>query len=102
MALKRKRSLAAFAPVVDTTVCAQWTDSPLRMPFFFTQSKPIDAPRESMCNWKLEAQSESRHLNSRTQKRHRDNRPDERQVHGEDKHSPTHAPDEPQLTRAPS
>lgn len=83
MALKRKRSTAAFATTIDihANPYAQWNESPARMPFFFTQTKPTDLPRESMRDWKLELQSESNHLNSRTQKRHRDNRPDDNQVY---------------------
>lgn len=85
VALKRKRSSAAFSSPADmmTGSFPQWNDGSSRLPLFFPQSKPLDPTRsEPSREWKLQAETESPHLNSRTRKRYRDNRPNEEQVHG--------------------
>lgn len=86
MALKRKRSTVSFTPLADSSnpfAANQWNDNAPRMPFFFTQSKPIEPMRpENSWAWKENTETEPKHLNSRTHKRYRDNRPDESIVHG--------------------
>lgn len=85
VALKRKRSSAAFSSPGDmmTSSFPQWNDGSSRLPLFFPQSKPLDPMRsEPSRDWKVQAETESPHLNSRTRKRYRDNRPNEEQVHG--------------------
>ena len=96
MALKRKRSSPTFGSSPFTTFTNTTTEtSPL--PFFYTQSKPIEAlyskPTWSFPTYSdddshtqysdpVETKPSSRDLNSRTRKRHRDDRPDEESVYG--------------------
>lgn len=85
MAMKRKRSCAAFSSSADNIAPSfcQWSDSPLRLPLYFPQSKLIDVSRVDISrDWKIQHEIESPHLNSRTRKRYRDNRPDEEQIYG--------------------